>query len=103
MKCFVANDGYADIIEVPDPVARKIKKIRNQFLDWIYDKKNKHPYWVKGSDGNGGWFEGVRYNTDTFVEWLNMQIIKDKYEPATVVERDLDMDACPEGMIHIFF
>ena len=103
MKCFVANDGYGDIIEIPDPVALNIKKFRNQFLDWLYDKSNKHPYWVKGDDGNGGWFYGVCYDTSAFVEWLNEHIIKNKYEPAIIVERDLDRDACPEGMLRIFF
>lgn len=103
MKCFVANDGYGDIIEIPDPVACKIKKYRNQFLDWIYDKNNRHQYWVKGSDGKGGFFEGVCYDTTAFVEWLNNRVIKNKYDPAIIVERNLDGDACPEGMLRIFF
>lgn len=103
MKCFVEFDCYADIIEIPDPVAVRIKKYRNQFLDWLYDKNSKHNYWVKGSDGKGGWFYGVQYGSDAFVEWLNKKVIKDKYAQAVIVERDLDVNDYKGDMLRIFF
>lgn len=99
MKCFVANDGYGDIIEIPEPVASKIKKYRNQFLDWLYDPKAKHPYRIKVPDGKGSWFYAVVHDTSAFVEWLNNRVIRSKYEPAFIVESNLD----PDGMIQIFF
>ena len=103
MKCYVECDIAAVIIEVPDFVALRIKKYRNQFLDWMYNKNNKHKYWTKGIDSEGKEFVGVCYDVDAFVEWLNERIIKGKYESAKVIERDLDYNDCPEGMIRIFF
>lgn len=103
MRCFVSNDGYADIIEIPEPVALKIKKYRNQFLAWLYDPKARHSYRVKVPDGRGSWFYVVSHDTSVFVEWLNKRVIKSKYEPAVIVESNLPMDACPEGMLEIFF
>ena len=103
MRCFVANDTYADILEIPDPVALKIRKYRKQFLQWLYDHKAKHPYRVKVPDGKGSWFYGVVHDTNAFVEWLNQRVIRSKYPPAVIVESGLTPDACPEGMLKIFF
>jgi hypothetical protein len=103
MRCFVANDIYADILEIPDPVALKIRKYRKQFLQWLYDPKAKHPYRVKVPDGKGSWFYGVVHDTNAFVEWLNQRVIRSKYPPAVIVESGLSPDACPEGMLEIFF
>ena len=103
MRCFVSNDGYADIIEIPEPVALKIKKYRKQFLEWLYDPSSKHSYRVRVPDGNGSWFYAVVHDTSAFVEWLNKRIIKNKYEPATIVAYNLDADSCPDGMLEIFF
>ena len=103
MKCFVEFDCHADIIDIPFPVSIKIRKYRNQFLDWIYDRRNRHKYWKKCDNGKGDSFEGVYFDSDAFVEWLNKRVIKDKYEPAIVVERNLDVNSCPEGMLSIFF
>lgn len=103
MKCFVELDCYADIIEIPDPIAVKIKKYRNQFLDWIYDKGNDHGYWVKGVDGKGKSFCGIQFDTDAFVEWLNKYVIKNKYEPARIAERKLDIHDYDGDMLKIFF
>lgn len=104
MRCYIEFDCHADIIDVPSSVGLRIKKYRNQFLDWIYDKRNKHKYWEKCSDGKGGSIDVVYYDVDAFVEWLNNRIIKDKFEPAIVVERNIiDSNACPEGMLRIFF
>ena len=103
MRCFVANDTYADILEIPDPVALKIRKDRKQFLQWLYDPKAKHPYRVKVPDGKGSWFYGVVHDTNAFVDWLNQRVIRSKYPPAVIVESGLTPDACPEGMLKIFF
>lgn len=103
MRCFVANDTYADILEIPDPVALKIRKYRKQFLQWLYDPKAKHPYRVKVPDGKGSWFYGVIHDTNAFVEWLNQRVIRSKYPSAVIVESGLTPDACPEGMLKIFF
>lgn len=103
VKCFVALDCYADIIDIPDHVAIRIKKHRNQFLNWIYNKNNNHGYWVKASDGKGGWFYGVQYGSDAFVDWLNTKVIKDSNDKAVVVERNLDISEYKGDMPYIFF
>ena len=103
MKCFVELDLHADIIDIPDPVALKIKKHRNRFLDWMYDRNNNHGYWVKGSNGKGSWFWGVQYDTEAFVQWLNKYVIKDACEKAVVIERNLDVNDYDGVMLRIFF
>jgi hypothetical protein len=103
MKIYVELSLDADIIEVPDMVAVNIHKYRDNFLDWMYDKNNHHKYWTKFRDGKGGWSEGVCYDTEAFVDWLNENVIVSNLSPAVFVERGLDVDACPEGMIEIFF
>ena len=103
MRFFVAFDSYADIIDVPDIVGIRIKKYRNQFLDWIYNKKNNHGYWIKGDDGKGGWFYGVQFGSDAFVKWLNSKVIKSSDSQAVVVARDLDIDTYSGDIPLIFF
>lgn len=103
MKVYVELSLEADIIEVPDVVALNIKKLRNDFLDWMYDKNNRHQYWTKFKNGNGGWSEGVCYDTKAFVDWLNEYVIGEESSPAVIIERGLDVDACPREMLEIFF
>ena len=52
---------------------------------------------------NSSWFYGVIHDTSAFVEWLNNRVIWSKYAPAVIVESNLAPDACPDGMIQIFF
>lgn len=96
MKCIVKFDCYADIIEVPEFVAARIREYRNLFLDWLYDKSNDHKYWVGEKDG-------VCYDTDAFVEWLNEKVIAENCPPAAIIGEGFDVDTQPEGMIEIFF
>ena len=103
MKCFVGFDMHAVIIEIPDPVGEKIYKYKKKFLDWIYDPKAKHPYLKKFKDSRGKPFYGACYNEEAFIEYLNKRVIKNKYPPAVIIERDVDPDACPEDMPAIFF
>ena len=103
MRCFVEFDVYAVIIEIPEPVGLKIKKYRNRFLDWIYDKNAKHSYLKRYTDSRGKPYYGANYDENAFVYWLNECVIKDKFEPAVIVERNLDPNMCPEGMVKIFF
>ena len=96
MECIVRFDCHADIIEIPTNIAVRIHEYRNQFLDWLYDKHNDHDYWV----GNK---EGVCYDTDAFVEWLNNNVKSGQTHPITIIEEGIAEDVCPAGMIEIFF
>lgn len=103
MKVFIKFDCYADIVEVPEAITQSLSKYKRKFLNWMYDRKNDHGYWVKVSDGKGSWYYGVEYGSDAFVKWLNKRVIKDKYEKAVIVERDLDIDDYDGIMPSIFF
>ena len=103
MKCFVEMSLDADIIEVPDPVGRNIDWHRNRFLDWIYDKNNPHPYRIKAKDQNGAFYDVMCYDTETFVDWLNTYVVRNQDSPAVILERGLDIESCPKGMLRIWF
>lgn len=103
MKIFCTFDCYADILEVPEEVGCRIKKYRNKFLDWLYDRKNHHGYWVKLDNGNGKAVYGVQYGSDAFVDWLNKKVLKGKEPRAVVIERDLDRDTYTGDIPYIWF
>ena len=103
MRIFLAFDCYADVIDVPDDVGSRIKKYRNRFLDWIYDRKNDHGYWVKFDNGKGKTVYGVQYGSDAFVDWLNKKIIKGNEQRAVIVERDIDKDTYSGDIPYIWF
>ena len=53
-------------------VGRNIRKLLRQFDKWIYDRNNKHPYWmVADEDEEGNKIYGVCFNAEAFVYWLN--------------------------------
>ncbi|MBM7866905.1 hypothetical protein GTO89_04660 [Heliobacterium gestii] len=56
-----------EYISCPAKVGRNIKKLREEFLDWLYDSAIDHPYWLY-RDGEK---YGVHYRGDAFVYWLN--------------------------------
>lgn len=103
MRLFVEFDCYADIIDVPEAVITKRKQYRNRFLDWLYDKNNRHEYWVKVQDQEGEQLYGVQFGSDAFVKWLNEKVLKKSDFKASVVERDLFVTDNTEGLPSIFF
>lgn len=86
MKKVVIEMTYdADIILVPDEIEQNIKKIQEQFDDWIHDKANDHPFWVyKHREKYCPCFRG-----DAFVYYLNTYIIQDKSKEACVLEMEV--------------
>ena len=82
MRLFVKFDINADIIDVPRFVIDNRKELQLQFLDWLYDTSNLHPYWVYH-----GKTLGVSYRSDAFVHWLNEFILKDCPEKASLLEQ----------------
>lgn len=51
-------------------VGRTINRLQEEFWDWLFDRKNQHPYWFEyREDGNITY--GVSYRTDAFIYWLN--------------------------------
>ena len=67
--------GYeidTEYIRCPARVGRNIRKLQRQFDKWIYDRKNKHPYWmVADEEEEGNKIYGVCFNAEAFVYWLN--------------------------------
>ncbi|MCL1696619.1 MULTISPECIES: hypothetical protein [unclassified Lysinibacillus] len=64
---------YEDDIEYmicPAKVGRNINRLQEEFWDWLFDRKNQHPYWFEEEE-DGTVTYGVFYRTDAFVYWLN--------------------------------
>lgn len=86
MKMVVKIEGFADIIDVPQSVIENKDKLKLQFYRWLYNKKNKHQYWVSESLEHDGTQYGVMFGANAFVEWLNLRILKDLEEKAILLE-----------------
>jgi len=67
--------GYetdAEYIRCSARVGRNIRKLQRQFDKWIYNRNNKHPYWVVAHiDEDGNEHYGVCCITEAFFYWLN--------------------------------
>ncbi|WP_433747776.1 hypothetical protein [Falsibacillus pallidus] len=64
---------YEDDIEYmicPAKVGRNINRLQEEFWDWLFNRKNQHPYWCK-YEKDGNVIYGVSYRTDAFIYWLN--------------------------------
>lgn len=73
-----------DVLYLPngenDPV-----ELHQSFLNWLYDKKSKHPYRVTLENGETVY----KYDASAFVEWLNENVFLDE-EKAKIAEKFAD-------------
>ena len=46
MKVVVTFDLDADIIDCPEDIIDNLIEYKDKFLNWLFDKKNNHPYWL---------------------------------------------------------
>lgn len=72
----------ADIIECPDWIVTDLKLYQQSFDEWLFDKKNDHPYW-KYKDGEK---YGCSYRSSAFVDWLNRFVLYSDSEKSSVLE-----------------
>lgn len=87
MKVVLEFTYDADIISIPDEKAvDDLKKYRNKFDEWLYDKNIDHPYWVYSN----GKKECVAYRGDAFVFWLNEFVFKNCEKKAELLESEID-------------
>lgn len=86
MKMVVKIEGYADLIDVPQSVITNKKQLKSRFYRWLYNKKNKHQYWVSESGEHDGTQFGVMFGADAFVEWLNLKVLNNSDEKAVLLE-----------------
>lgn len=86
MKMIVKIEGYADIIDVPQTVIETRDRLKQKFYRWLYNKKNRHEYWVNESGEHDGSQFGVVFGANAFVEWLNLKILKDSEQKAVLLE-----------------
>lgn len=82
MKVLVEFSVDADIIECPKWTVEELPAYQIQFREWLFDKKNDHPYWVYKNEEK----HGCCYRSHAFVEWLNNFVMQDNLEKATVIE-----------------
>lgn len=87
----------ADIAEVPDFIEADLKKYQRKFDKWLYDKSNKHKYWVY-KDGRP---YGVSFRGDAFVEYLNEVVLCDCDEKASIIE--METNDYDDNVKSIFF
>ena len=81
---FDADGKDFDVIDVPESLAKDIKKIQLRFFDWLHAKGTEHEYWVR-IDG----MEGYSYGTDEFVEWINSQFCNEGNKKTIIISRNL--------------
>ncbi len=77
MKINLVFDYGTDVVEVPDFVGENVKKYRERFDKWCFDKNNKTTF-----DRKTGAF---CYDGSTFVDWLNKYELQDN-EKAEITE-----------------
>lgn len=82
MKVLVSFCIDVDIMECPDLSLKELQIYQGKFLDWLFDKKNDHAYWMY----HKGKKHGCSYRSQAFVEWLNTFVFQDTSEKASVLE-----------------
>ena len=89
MQMMLEFDINADIIDVPQFIIENREQYGRRFLKWLYDKRNRHQYWVTFSNG----VKGVCFRSNAFVEWLNKKILKESGEKAEILLEEVDVAA----------
>lgn len=78
----------ADIIECPDWIVTDLKLYQQSFDQWLFDKKNDHPYWMYKNDEK----YGCRYRANAFVEWLNRFVLYSDLEKSSVLDEYINYE-----------
>ena len=86
MQLILQFDVDADIIDVPKKVIEDRDLMRKKFLRWIYNRRNKHIYWIAIPGPSGNKNMGVCFGGDAFVEWLNLNVLSEYEEKSIVLE-----------------
>ncbi|WP_169800511.1 hypothetical protein [Metabacillus fastidiosus] len=84
-------ESDSEYMSCPAKVGRNVRKLQRQFDKWIYDRNNKHPYWViADEDEEGNEIYGVCFNAEAFVYWLNdVKFVKRK-KIAKLIDKPAD-------------
>ncbi|MBC9784978.1 hypothetical protein H1S01_10705 [Heliobacterium chlorum] len=75
-----------EYISCPAKVGRNINKLREEFLNWLYDRTIDHQFWMYR---NGQKF-GVCLRASAFVYWLNRR--RYRRNVAKMVEKKMPQD-----------
>ncbi len=84
MKINLVFDYGTDVVEVPDFVGENVKKYRERFDKWCYDKDNKITF---NRQTRVFSFDGT-----TFVDWLNKYECMGPVRAAMLEENVIDYD-----------
>ena len=76
---------HVDIIIVPDDIAAAIEKYQEFFDEWLYDKNNEHGHWIL----YGGQKFAVSFDTNSFVEYLNLNHLQSRKEKASIEQESV--------------
>lgn len=88
---------HTDIIEVPDSIACRIKKVQNSFDKWLYDRSSRHNCWVTMN----GKKKAVSFDSQDFVDFINTCILCEHPENAKVVQ--INLKRTPEDIPVLYF
>ncbi|MBU5333900.1 hypothetical protein [Anaerocolumna aminovalerica] len=80
---------YADIISVPDKIADNLVYYQMEFDKWISNKNNNHNYWLISYPNEGEVIEGLCFDSNAFINWLNEFVIKNNNQKATFVVKEI--------------
>lgn len=86
-----------DIVEVPDYIAKDIKKYQKSFDKWLYDKDNDHGLWVIIN----GRKKAVSFDVQDFVDYLNQHVVSNGNSVCKIIESNVP--AVPSNLPSIFF
>ena len=88
MLIMIKHDYYNDLINVPDSIAKNIKKYQNKFDKWLHDKSNNHPFWE--TDKFGKKLAAIT-SSEAFIYWINEFVLSDSKQKAVLYEENTNV------------
>ncbi len=79
------NFCIVDLAIVPNFVADDLVKYQMQFRKLMRRNDYKYGHWFKLPDGR----KKFAWGNDTFIKWLNEEIIEDENEKAAIIKEDV--------------
>ena len=86
-------DYDADYMYCPDSVNMDMETLCKRFMNWIYDERMNHPFWI---DENK---KAVCFRAEAIAYWLNENVLSKEAETAVVLEKMVKEDKASDYTI----